>query len=100
MKNILRLSLLLILLLSTGHVAYGDQEYKLNLVASTRHGPSYSVAIHDGYAYVTGNDGITIQISGKTYAFDPNPNELTPLKVNSTHQKYYIAMSTIFTEPT
>lgn len=54
------LSLLIIALSLVGTVAHGNQEYALNRVASTRHGPSYSVAVLNGYAYVTGNDGVSV----------------------------------------
>ena len=54
------LSLLIIALSLVGTVARGNQEYALNRVASTRHGPSYSVAVLNGYAHVTGNDGVSV----------------------------------------
>lgn len=63
-RSLVRLSLLLIVLSSVGSLVYANQEYTLNSVASTRHGVAYSVVVLDGYAYVTGNDGV--------YVFDVN----------------------------
>ena len=54
------LSLVLIALSSVSAPAYANQEYALNRVASTRHGVAYSVMVLDGYAYVTGNDGVSV----------------------------------------
>jgi len=54
------LLLIVVALFSIGAVAQGTQEYALNRVASTRHGPSYSVTVLNGYAYVTGNEGVSV----------------------------------------